>query len=331
MKEMKNRAPFYYYQEQTVPSIVWDLLLTLFLCMIMPIINYGPRILIMTLFTGGLCLLAELIGRLLARREIAGADFSPVVTGMLIAMLMPANAPFWLFAAAALFSMFVVRIPFGGTGRTPFHPAAAGISFAAVGWPTIMFSYPAVPLETSLPWFGDCVSTVLGTSPSASLKEGIRPDILPFDMLWGRFSGPMGTTCILVICACACYLFCKKSIDFRAPCCLVATAALYAALFPRIVGSPLTSIKYELMAGSLLFGAVFLLGELSAPLHTWQGKCIYGVLTGLLTMLFREFGRYDQGIYFAILLSDAVVPVLDRMISRRMIKGGRDNEAITQE
>ena len=119
MKEMKNRAPFYYYQEQTVPSIVWDLLLTLFLCMIMPIINYGPRILIMTLFTGGLCLLAELIGRLLARREIAGADFSPVVTGMLIAMLMPANAPFWLFAAAALFSMFVVRIPFGGTGRTP--------------------------------------------------------------------------------------------------------------------------------------------------------------------------------------------------------------------
>lgn len=86
------------------------------------------------------------------------------------------------------------------------------------------------------------------------------------------------------------------------------------------------------MAGSLLFGAVFLLGELSAPLSymAW-GNVIYGVLTGLLTMLFREFGRYDQGIYFAILLSDAVVPVLDRMISRRMIKGGRDNEAITQE
>lgn len=301
-------------REESVNSMGKDWILALVLLLVVPTLYNGPRVLSLAAVATISSVVGEIICCLAARREISIYDLFPVVTGLTVAMLLPASAPFWLAVVAALFASLIARGPFGGTGHTPFHPAAAGIAFVTLCWPDLVFAYPDLSSGISLPIFGDCSSFPLAISPDAALKQGLKPEILPKDLLWGQFPGPMGTTATLVICACGLYLAWKKTIDARIPLCFVGAAAVYAALFPRIVTTPLTSVKYELLCGSLLFCAVFLAADSSTAPRTSSGKIIYGILGGILAMLIRSFGAYEQGACFAILLLNAFSPVIDREI-----------------
>ena len=154
----------------------------------------------------------------------------------------------------------------------------------------------------------------MGQSPAALLKNGIQPEIMPFEMLWGRYEGPMGATAAAVIIAGAVFLIVRKSADWRPMVFFVITAAIYAAVFPRLLGGAVISVKYELLSGSLLFCACYLASDPCTSPRTSIGKCLYGVLGGLLIMLLRNFGAYEQGGCFAILLIGAVSPLLDRVV-----------------
>ncbi len=119
---------------------------------------------------------------------------------MICALLMPLNAPLWLPCAAGAFAVLIAKAPFGSFGRTPFNPAAAGVAFASLCWPELVFTFfdPAQP--HSLPPFGACTFHA-GESAAAVLKDGLKPDILPLDLLWGEAAGPLGTGAALVIAA----------------------------------------------------------------------------------------------------------------------------------
>lgn len=301
-------------REESVRTMGKDYLVALLLLLIVPTIYNGPRVLTLTAVSAAACMLGEIICCLAAHRDISIYDLFPITTGMTIAMLLPASAPFWLAAAASLFASVIARGPFGGTGHTPFHPAAAGIAFVTFCWPDLVFSYPDLSSGQKLPIFGDCSEFPTVLSPDAALKQGLKPEILPLDLLWGQFAGPMGTTATLVICACGLYLTLKKTIDARIPLCFVGSAAVYAALFPRIMTTPLTSVKYELLCGSLLFCAVFLAADSVTAPRTGPGKILYGILGGILAMLIRSYGAYEQGACFAILLLNAFSPVTDRLV-----------------
>lgn len=300
--QIKSKTAPFIKREESVASMMKDMLFAMACLLILPTVHYGLGALKLAAVSVAACAFAEIFGCLLTKREINISELSPVVTGMVIAMLMPVGAPYWLPAAAGMFAVLVARVPFGSTGRTLFNPAAAGVAFVTVFWPRQVFAYAQ-------------------TSPAASLKAGLKPAIVPFEMLWGEYAGPMGTTAALVIAACGLYLFIKRTANWQIAFWFLAAAAAYAALFPRIAVSPLTSVKYELLSGSLLFCAVFMITEPVTAPRTIFGSALYGALGGTLLMLLRGFGAYEQGACFAVLLMNAVAPVIDRCVCA--VKTGR--------
>jgi Na+-translocating ferredoxin:NAD+ oxidoreductase subunit D len=305
----KMNVPFI-KSEASVSSMMRDMLTALTILLVLPSVHYGARPAVMAVLTALTCVACEILFNMIQTRSTGLSDASSLVTGMIIAMLMPVNAPMWLPAAAGAFAILVVKGPFGSTGHNPFNPAAAGVAFATICWPQLIFSYANPEKAGSLPAFYDSsVSTAV--SPAAVLKNGLKPDMVPFDMLWGNFAGPLGTTAMLVIGACGLYLFLKRTARPEVTVCFLAAAALIAAFFPRIACSPLTSMKYELMSGSLFFCSVFLVTDPVTAPHTNFGRCIYGAIAGVMIMGFRFFGAFEQGACFAVLIANAFTPMID--------------------
>ena len=305
----------------SVRHMMIDVIVSLLLLTIIPIVQNGFRVISLVLFTAVACMACEVLFSLLCRTPIGIAECSPVVTALLIVMLMPVNVPVWVPVIAGAFAILVAKAPFGGTGRAPFNPAAAGVAFVTVCWPQLVFSYIDKAEAYALPLVANCdVQTAV--SPAAMLKEGLQPLITAPDLLLGMFPGPVGTTSAVVILACGLYIFIKKTANFDAALCFLASSALFAFLFPRIVGTRVDSLLFEMLAGSLVFCAVFMVSEPSTSPRTALGRCIYGALGGIIAMLFRYFGAFEQGAVFAILLINTLSPALDRLCWRLTEWGG---------
>lgn len=312
---LSNAASPYVKSEYTVFTMMRGVLLALLALLVIPVVNYGFRPVVVAAASMLTALVCRVLFCLVRRKSIAISEISVLVTGLMIPMLLPLNVPLWLPCAASAFAVLVVREPFGGFGRNPFNPAAAGVAFAALCWPRQVFSYfdPAQP--ASFPLFGEGVFQTAQT-PAAALQQGFKPDILPLNMLWGNFPGPLGSTAILVIAACAVLLFLNRTMKLETTVCFLGMAALIAAAFPRVYASPLTSVKYELLSGSLFFCSVFMITDPVTAPRTFPGRCLYGAFAGAMTMAFRWFGAYEQGACFAVLLANAVAPLMDSAVFR---------------
>ncbi|QNK39547.1 RnfABCDGE type electron transport complex subunit D [Caproicibacter fermentans] len=310
---LTNAASPYVKSEFTVFSMMSRMLLALLALLIIPVVNYGLR----PLMVAGASVLTALICRILfclvRRKSISISEISVLVTGLMVPMLLPLNTPLWLPCAASAFAVLVVREPFGGFGRNPFNPAAAGVAFASLCWPKQVFSYFDPAEQAAFPLFG-AGSFSTAQSPAAVLKQGFKPDILPLNMLWGNFPGPLGSTAVLVIGACGVLLFLSRSAKPETTVCFLGTAALIAAMFPRILCSPLTSVKYELLSGSLFFVSVFMVTDPVTAPRTFSGRCLYGAFAGAAAMAFRWFGAYEQGACFALLIANAAAPLMDSAV-----------------
>ena len=324
MTSLNARPPFV-HEGPTVFSMLGSAFFALCALLVVPAVRYGPRVLTMAGASVLTCLVCGAAVSLVRTGSPVAADPSFAVTGLVCALLLPLNAPMWLPCAAGAFAVLIAEAPFGPFGRSPFHPAAAGVAFTVLCWPDLAFAYfdPAQPFV--LPPFGSC-SFHTAESAAAVLKDGLKPDILPLDMLWGEAVGPIGTGAALVIAAGALLLFLTRSARWEPTVCFLGAAALLAALFPRIACSPLTSVKYELLSGSLFFCAVFLVSNPVYQPRTRAGRCIYGALAGTLLMGFRYFGVYEQGAVFAVILADAVSPLLSAAAGRIRGWEGKPNE-----
>lgn len=317
---LKDRTPPFIKGEISVASMMRDMLFALALLLVLPVVRYGPRPAATALVTAFVCMATELLFTLIQTKTTGLNDSSAMVTGAIIALLSPVNVPLWLPCTAGVFAIAVAKGPFGSTGRNPFNPAAAGLAFAIICWPQQMFSY-AAPESQVLPVFGDAaVQTV--SSPAAVLKGGLPPRILPFEMLWGNFAGPVGATAVLVVAACGLYLFARRIAHWEITVCFLLAVVAIALLFPRAVFDPLSSVKYELLSGSVLFCSVFMVTDPVTSPHTTAARCVYGLLSGALVMAFRWFGAFEQGAVFAVLISNAVAPILDDLVFRIRGWGG---------
>ena len=269
---------------------------------------YGVRTLALGALGVAFALGAELICQLIAGKVPNIRDLSSIVTGLLIPLLMPAAIRFEIVAIAAIFAIAVAKNPFGGTGQNIFNPAAAGAAFAMICWPRQMFAYP-VPFDRLAMNIGE--NSKLVSSPAKALALGGVPTTDLMDMLVGNVSGPMGATCVLVLMTCLLYLLVKRTISLSMTFSLLAGAALVAALFPRAMFTPTASVAYELMSGVMLIGAIFLINDPVTSPKRAVPKLVYGFSTGILGMLFRHLGRYEESLLFAILLMNATVWILD--------------------
>ena len=287
---------------------------------------YGPRCLVLALISVISCLASDYICSVMMGKGISIRDISPVVTGLIIPLLLPASAGYHMVITAGLFAILVVKQPFGGLGQNIFNPAAGGIAFVTVCWPTAMFSYPRPFITLPLT---PVVDTALERSIAYSLSLGGLPTADYLDMALGNVPGPMGTTHILVLFACMFYLWVRRGVKIGVTGGFILGAAVFALLFPRGALSPFQSVAYELMSGSLLFAAIFLMSDPVTSPKRPIARTLYGVAGGALCMFFRHLGRLEESVIFGILIMNAFVWLLDTRVERiyhRYRREGREQD-----
>lgn len=281
-----------------------DILVTLIPLICMAVYFYRMRAVVMLAFAILISVIADYIGNLfLGRKKWEKYDLSFLVTPVIFTLMLPATAPYWMIVLGIVLAVFVAKIPFGGYGRNIFNPAAFAAAFLAISWPEQMLKYPDVFAKIGL----ESQSNVL-TNYAASyyLQNGGAPKISLTDAMLGNFPGPMGATCILIICACALYLLVRRTISWQLPLGTFLVVILSALLFPRVSNGWIASIVYELMSGVLVFGVFFMASDPVTTPKTGGGRLLFGLLLGLITMLFRHFGQAQLSFLFALLLMNAL-------------------------
>ncbi|MDR1354477.1 MAG: RnfABCDGE type electron transport complex subunit D [Oscillospiraceae bacterium] len=246
------------------------------------------------------CVSFDLLAQLLFKKERKKIDWSSVLSGMIIAFLLPPNAPLHFCFIGAAFAMLVVKHPFGGYGQNVFNPAAGGLAFLAVSYPQQFFDYSVSPTNSNLK---DVLTRLKGWNVIKTDK---------FHVLIGNQPGPLGSTQILLLIVCLLYLLQRGTISKYITWPFFSTCALVVLLFPR-TGQRWDSLFFEFSSGMLLFAGIFVLTDpVTAPKFK-SSQVIYGIFSGLLVMLFRYMGKPPEGVVFAVLIANSTTKILDAL------------------
>ncbi|HEY8464424.1 MAG TPA: RnfABCDGE type electron transport complex subunit D [Bacillota bacterium] len=235
-------------------------------------------------------------------------DGSAALTGLLLALTVSPELPWWMIGVGAVVSIGLAKQIFGGLGHNPFNPALIGRAFMLASWPVAMttWSWPA----NSLGWAGVQADAIAGATALSLDKMGTLQNWnlqIPYlNLFLGNVSGSLGETSALLLLIGGLYLLITKVIDWRIPSAYLATVAVLALVFQK---DPLL----HLLAGGLFLGAFFMATDWVTSPVTPKGRIYFGIGCGLLTMIIRTFGGYPEGVCYSILIMNAVTPLLDRM------------------
>ncbi len=292
------------------PSKIYgDYLIMLIAPCALAVFFYGARALGVMAVSVASAVLTDLVLCALLGRKFLLRDLSNVFIGFAISMMMPAGIAYYVPASAAFFAVAAVKIPFGGSMKTPFVPAAAGFAFASVSFKEAVFDYSY-----------NSADMLLGQrSIGAMLAQGnsVHLDAInTFDILSGNVAGPMGAGCGLLMLACLVFLVFRRKEAILPAISFILTSGIYAMLFPRINASALTSLFLEIFSGSLLFVAAFLLTDYSTAPKNTLAKIFYGVVCGIFCMLMRTVGTYEEAACFAVLMANAFSPAIQSLTKR---------------
>ncbi len=308
--KLRTQNPPHIRSRESNQTMMVDVIIAMLPLYAMTVYYYGTRTLLLGGFGMLVAALADLFCQLMAGKVPNIRDLSPVITGLLIPLLLPASTRLSVILVSVLFAIGVAKHPFGGMGQNIFNPAAAGVAFAMICWPKSAFAYP-VPFER-LPVAAAVDEAVrLVNSPAYALSLGGTPNIDLLDMLLGNVPGPMGGTNILVLLTCLLFLIVRKTISFSMPAAFLGGAGLVALLMPRVAATGLVSVGYELMSGLLMIGAVFFINDPVTSPKRRLPKLVYGFATGALSMVFRHIGRFEESFLFALLVMNAAVWIID--------------------
>ncbi|MDD3776703.1 MAG: RnfABCDGE type electron transport complex subunit D [Actinomycetota bacterium] len=248
------------------------------------------------------CFITELVIKKLRKKPFIN-DGSAVITGLLFALVLPPRMPIWMVVVGAFFSIAVVKEAFGGLGYNIFNPALGGRAFLAVCFPQQMTTWVA-PSGFS----PDAVTTATPLAQNFA-HEGSRASLYG-DMFFGNTAGSMGETSALLIILGGILLLALRIIDWRIPVFYIGTVALFSYALGI---DPL----FAILAGGLMIGAFFMATDYVTSPTTSNGKIIFGVGLGLLTVLIRRFGSLPEGVAFSILIMNAFTPLIDKYTKRK--------------
>lgn len=324
--KFEKSIPPYIRVSETVRTMMMDTLIALLPLYCLAYYFYGVRSIILAGISVLTCVCCDMAGILLSQREVIPMDLSPVITGLIIPLLFPASIDYKIVAVAAAFAILVVKQPFGGIGQNIFNPAAAGVAFATICWSRQVFSFPTPLYKLGI---SSKVEARLSTSPAAVLKLDGIPTVDYMDMLLGNFAGPMGSTAIIVLISCLIYMVVRRTASIKITGAYFLVTVFLAFFFPRGNMTGAQSVMYEMMSGSLIFGAIFLLNDPVTSPQRDLSRIIYGAFTGFVVMIFRRFGKFEDGVVFAILFSNAFVWAVDMLceeIQRKMRHSNSENK-----
>ena len=273
----------------------------------------GIRALLVTLVSVAAALVTEYVYSLVTRTRNTVIDCSSLVTGLLLAMTLPATVPYWLVVVGSVFAVLVVKILCGGLGQNVFNPALLARAFMLLICPVAMVRYTALGVD--------------GVSAATPLHHMVMP-ALPeesiLDMFLGNCPGSIGEISALALLLGGVYLVVRKVISPRIPLAYLGTVAVVTLVFSK-TDAPLQWMLYSLFSGGVMLGAIFMATDYATSPTTPWGQILYGVGCGVLTVVFRYFGLFPEGVTYAILLMNALVWVLDRYTAPRRFgtkKGG---------
>ncbi len=275
----------------TTAKIMQRVCLALVPTLIASVVIFGINALILTAITVAACVLFEYGYCKLVGRENPVGDFSAVVTGMLLAFNLPATMPWWMAIVGAFIAIVVVKQLFGGMGYNFANPAIVGRISLAVGFASRMANYPMKGV--------DALATATPLAVSSELGAG---DYVT--LLLGNHGGVLGETCAITILVGGIYLIVTKVISPMIPVTYLATVAVLSVCFGL---DPIV----QLLSGGLMLGAFFMATDYVTSPTTEKGKLIFGIGLGVITMMIRHFGTMNEGVSFAILLMNLLVPYID--------------------
>ena len=304
-------------------SLQLDMLAILLLPCVSAWYFYGTKALRLIAVSVIVSVLCEFVGRKLLRQSSTVGDLSAVTTGIILALMLPANAPLWLPAIGSSFAIIAAKLPFGRNETLPFSPAAAGMAFLTICFSDLIFDYPRIVANTALSGSsGSSLAYLLSQNTAISLSS-----VKMIDIFTGNYPGPMGAGCIIVLFGSALYMLIRRTKLFISVAGFVAGAALTAFCFPRI-SDRLSSTVLELVAGYVIFAALFLLTEQGTQPKLPLSRLLYGVSAGAVCILMRRFGAFEECACFGILIINAVWNAVDRQLVKALskrAKGGAEN------
>lgn len=270
------------------------------------IYNFGLDALILIVITVAATVLTEYIYEKAMHKKITIGDFSAVVTGLLLALNLPSSAPWWIGVIGGIFAILVVKMLFGGLGQNFMNPALGARCFLLISYTSIMCNF-------------DC-DAYTGATPLASLKAGESVNIL--DMVIGKTGGTIGETSMIAIVVGACFLILLGIIDLKIPGSYIVTFVIFITLFGGHGFDP-AFISAHLAGGGLMLGAFFMATDYVTRPVTKKGQYLYGIVLGLLTGIFRIFGPSAEGVSYAIILGNLLVPLIEKITMPKAFgKGG---------
>lgn len=280
--------------------------------------NFGWRVLLLTGISVGTCVGTEYLYEVLMHKKITIHDFSAVVTGLLLALNLPPSAPWWIPVIGGVFAILIVKQLFGGLGQNIMNPALAARCFLLLSFTGQMTDF------TPTKGWGTIVDTVSGATPLAALKSGEHVDLM--SMFMGNTTGTIGETSVLALLLGAIFLLIMKIIDLRIPLSYLGSFVIFMILFGGR-GFDVSFLLAHLCGGGLMLGAWFMATDYVTTPITKSGQILYGILLGILTGLFRVMGASAEGVSYAIIFGNLLIPLIERVtVPTAFGKGGMRHE-----
>lgn len=297
-------------------SIMLTVILALLPAALFGVYNFGPNALLLILVTIATCVATEGIYEKIVNKKLTIKDYSAVVTGLLLALNLPPKAPWWIAVIGGVFAILVVKQLFGGLGQNIMNPALAARCFLLISFTGRMTDF-TVPGGA----WGNIVDTVSGATPLAAMKAGESVDLM--SLFIGNVQGTIGETSALAILIGAAILLARGIIDLRVPLTYIGTFAVFVLIFGGH-GLDLYYLLCQLCSGGLMLGAWFMATDYVTTPITKKGQIVYGVCLGIFTGLFRIFGGSAEGVSYAIIFCNLLVPIIEKFTMPTAFgKGGK--------
>jgi electron transport complex protein RnfD len=318
------------HSDQSTQSLMIDVIIALVPTLAVSIYAFGFSAIRLVLIGVATCVLTEyLIEKFIMHSEITIKDCSAIVTGLLLALNMPPSSPWWLILIGSFMAIAVGKMTYGGIGQNIFNPAIFGRVFLLVSFPVFMtdWSIPQAWLNAGK------IDAVTGPTPLSMVREGLAagqtvPQIFAannfnqLDKLFINIGGSVGEISAIALVLGFIYLLIRRVIKPTIPLTILMTVFVFTGIFWLIDPLHYTSPIFNIFTGGVLIGAIFMATDYVTSPMTFWGQVIYGVGIGVITVLIRLFGSYPEGVSFAILIMNGIVPLLNKYIKpARYAKG----------
>lgn len=303
---------------ESIPRIMWTVVACLVPASLVGVYFFGlGAVSVMAVCITG-CVVCEAAVQKLLKRPVCVTDGSAVVTGLLLAMNLPAGAPWWMALLGAFVAIGVAKMAYGGLGHNIFNPALVARVFLLISFPLQMTTWPS-----PRPLFGEKITdAITGATPLGAVKEQVLQTgtyhlqhASYLDLFVGKMGGCLGEISAVALLLGAAVLLYKRYITWHVPVSFIGTVLILAQLFNWVSPERYPGPLFHALTGGLLLGALFMATDMVTSPITPKGQLIFGFGCGAITMVIRLFGGYPEGVSFAILLMNATTPLIDRWIA----------------